>query len=75
MTDLTSLTLAEAREGLAAKSFTSLELTNAHLTAMERARALNASVLETPDQARAMARASDASIAKGEAGPDRKSVV
>src|ERR1700693_4490392 len=69
MTDLTLLTLAEAREGLAAKSFTSLELTNAHLEAMERARALNAYVLETPDQARAMARASDARIAKGEAGP------
>ena len=31
MTDLTSLTLAEARRGLASKTFTSLELTNAHL--------------------------------------------
>ena len=31
MTDLTSLTLAEARDGLAKKSFTSLELTDAHL--------------------------------------------
>src|ERR1700724_3155803 len=69
MTDLTSLTLAEAREGLAKKSFTSLELTDAHLKAIELARALNAYVLETPDQARAMARASDARIAKGEAGP------
>ena len=57
MTDLTSLTLAEARSGLANKSFTSLELTDAHLKAIEAARALNAFVLETPDQARAMARA------------------
>src|ERR1700685_504218 len=69
MTDLTSLTLAEARDGLAKKSFTSLELTNAHLQAIEAARALNAFVLETPDHARAMARQADASIAKGEGGP------
>src|SRR6202044_3932902 len=69
MTDLTSLTLAEARDGLANKSFTSLELTDAHLKAIEAARALNAFVLETPDQARTMAQQADASIAKGEAGP------
>ena len=69
MTDLTSLTLAEARDGLATKSFTSVELTDAHLQAMERARVLNAYVLETPEQARAMARAADDKIAKGEGGP------
>src|ERR1700745_2083445 len=69
MTDLTSLTLAEAREGLAAKSFTSLELTDAHLKAIEGGAALNAFVLETPEHARNMARASDAIIAKGEGGP------
>ena len=55
MTDLTSLTIAEAKAGLASKSFTSLELTDAHLDAIEAARALNAFILETPDQARAMA--------------------
>src|SRR5215470_3043287 len=69
MTDLTSLTIAEARDGLAKKSFTSVELTEAHLNAMEAARALNAFVLETPDQARAMARQNDGRIAKGEGGP------
>ena len=69
MTDLTSLTLAEARDGLARKTFTSVELTDAHLAAMERARALNAYVLETPEQARAMARDADAKIGKGEGGP------
>jgi len=69
MTDLTSLTLAEARDGLASKSFTALELTDAHLKAIEGARALNAFVLETPDQARAMARKADANIAKGDCGP------
>jgi aspartyl-tRNA(Asn)/glutamyl-tRNA(Gln) amidotransferase subunit A len=69
MTDLTSLTLAEARDGLANKSFTSFELTEAHLAAIEAARALNAFVLETPDQARAMAQQADVGIAKGDAGP------
>ncbi len=69
MTDLTSMTIAEAKAGLANKSFTSLELTDAHLAAIEAARSLNAFVLETPDQARAMARAIDAKIAKGEGGP------
>src|ERR1700712_4191180 len=69
MTDLTSMTIAEARAGLASKSFTSLELTDAHLSAIEAARVLNAYILETPDQARAMARAVDAKIAKGEGGP------
>jgi aspartyl-tRNA(Asn)/glutamyl-tRNA(Gln) amidotransferase subunit A len=69
MTDLTALTLADAREGLRQKSFTSLELTNAHLIAMEKARVLNAYVLETPDQARAQAKAADEKIARGESGP------
>src|SRR3954452_10875304 len=69
MTDLSSLTIAGAREGLAKKSFTALELTDAHLKAIEAARALNAFVLETPDRARAMARVADEKIAKGEGGP------
>src|SRR5215475_6183493 len=69
MTDFTSMTLAEARDGLANKKFTSLELTNAYIEAMEAARALNAFVLETPDQARAMARDADGRIGKGDGGP------
>ncbi len=69
MTDLTSLTLAEARDGLAKKSFKAIELTDAHLAAVEQARSLNAFVLETPEQARAMAQDADARIAKGEGGP------
>jgi aspartyl-tRNA(Asn)/glutamyl-tRNA(Gln) amidotransferase subunit A len=68
MTNLTSLTIAEASAKLKAKDFTALELTDAYLTAIEKARALNAYVVETPDQARAMAKASDARLAKGEAG-------
>src|ERR1700716_3334092 len=69
MTDLTSITLAQARDGLANKSFTSVELTDAHIAAVEAARVLNAFVLETPDQARTMAQAADTRIAKGEGGP------
>jgi aspartyl-tRNA(Asn)/glutamyl-tRNA(Gln) amidotransferase subunit A len=69
MTDLTSLTIAEARDGLKAKRLSAAELADAHLAAMEKARALNAYVLETPDAARRMAKESDARIARGEAGP------
>ena len=69
MTDLTSLTLAQARDALRNKDFTAIELVEAHLSAIEQARALNAFVLETPDRARAMARAADARLAKGEGGP------
>jgi aspartyl-tRNA(Asn)/glutamyl-tRNA(Gln) amidotransferase subunit A len=69
MTDLTSLTLAEARDGLRNKAFSATELAAAHTRAIEAARALNAYVLETPEHAAAMAKASDERIAKGEAGP------
>jgi aspartyl-tRNA(Asn)/glutamyl-tRNA(Gln) amidotransferase subunit A len=68
VTDLTALTLAEARDALKAKTFTAVELTDAYIAAMEKARVLNAFVAETPDQARAMAKASDARLAAGKAG-------
>ena len=68
MSDLTRLTLAEARDGLTKKSFSATELVDAHLAAIEAANpALNAYVLETPEHARAKAKESDARIAKGEA--------
>jgi len=69
MTDLTTLTIAAARDGLARKDFSAAELTEAHIVAVEKARALNAYVLETPDHARERAKASDAKIASGDAGP------
>src|ERR1051325_2731512 len=69
MSELTALTIAAARDGLKQKKFSAAELADAHLAAMEKARALNAYVLETPERAAAMAKASDARIAKGEAGP------
>ncbi|HEV2533724.1 Asp-tRNA(Asn)/Glu-tRNA(Gln) amidotransferase subunit GatA [Phenylobacterium sp.] len=68
MSELTALTLKAALDGLASKSFSSAELTQAHVEAVEAARALNAYVLETPEQALAMARASDERRARGEAG-------
>ena len=69
MTELTSLTIAQARAGLAAKDYTAVELIDAHLAAMERARCLNAYVLETPERARAMARAADDRLVKREGRP------
>src|ERR1700733_296299 len=69
MTDLTALTLAQARDGLRNKEFSAIELTEAHLAAMADARELNAFVLETPERAFDMARTSDAQIAKGHGGP------
>ncbi|MGO4388549.1 Asp-tRNA(Asn)/Glu-tRNA(Gln) amidotransferase subunit GatA [Microvirga sp. 2YAF29] len=69
MTELTHLTIAEARDGLKAKTFSAAELAQAHVAAVEKARALNAYVLETPEKALAMAKASDEKIAKGEVRP------
>ena len=69
MSELTSLSLAEARDGLLKKSFSAAELAQAHMQAVEKARALNAYVLETAERAAEMAKASDARIAAGEAGP------
>jgi aspartyl-tRNA(Asn)/glutamyl-tRNA(Gln) amidotransferase subunit A len=69
MSELTGLTLADARDHLRKKQFSALELTEAHLSAVSEARALNAFVLETPEQARAMAKASDARLQAGDAGP------
>ena len=69
MSELTTLTIANARDGLKQKKFSAAELADAHLAAIEKARSLNAYVLETPERANAMAKAADARIAKGAAGP------
>jgi aspartyl-tRNA(Asn)/glutamyl-tRNA(Gln) amidotransferase subunit A len=68
MTTLTDLTIAAARKGLASRDFSARELTAAHLAAMERHKDLNAYIVATPDQALAMADASDARLAAGKAG-------
>ena len=68
MTSLTSLTIAAARDKLAKKEFTALELTEAHLAAMERAKDLNAFITTTADIARTRAKESDARLQAGKAG-------
>src|SRR5215472_16432226 len=69
MTDPTSLTLAQARDLLRQKKISAVELAEAHLAAIARGRALNAFVLETPEEARAMAQRADAALARQEGGP------
>ena len=67
MSDLNKLSIAAARDGLRKGDFTSLDLTEACLGAIEGADALNAYSHRTPDQARAMAVAADARIQAGDA--------
>ena len=68
MSALTKLTLKAALAGLNAKEFSAVEITKAHIDAIEAARGLNAFVLETPDHALTMAKASDERLARGEGG-------
>jgi aspartyl-tRNA(Asn)/glutamyl-tRNA(Gln) amidotransferase subunit A len=68
MADLTALTIAAIREGLAKRDFSALQLTEAYLAAIEAANPLlNAYIVTTSEQARDMAKASDQRIARGEA--------
>lgn len=69
MTDLTQLSIVQARDALKDKSFTASELTQAYLDAIDAANdKLNAYIVTTPDQAHAMAATSDGKLAKGEGG-------
>ncbi|AEQ51614.1 Asp-tRNA(Asn)/Glu-tRNA(Gln) amidotransferase subunit GatA [Pelagibacterium halotolerans] len=69
MTDLTRLSLKALRDGIAAKEFTALEATDSYISAIEAGNdKLNAYVAVTADQAREMAKASDAKIASGDNG-------
>ncbi|MGE0154621.1 MAG: Asp-tRNA(Asn)/Glu-tRNA(Gln) amidotransferase subunit GatA [Reyranellaceae bacterium] len=68
MSKPTDLTIAEMTAALGKGALSSLELTEAHLAAMERHRGLNAYITETPDRAREMAKASDARRKSGTAG-------
>ncbi|MFN3260064.1 MAG: Asp-tRNA(Asn)/Glu-tRNA(Gln) amidotransferase subunit GatA [Pikeienuella sp.] len=69
MTALNRLTLAEARDGLRRKDFTSAEITADCLAAMEGAKALNAVTCPTPEKAMEMAKSADSRLAAGGA-PD-----
>ncbi len=69
MTDLTKLTIAEARDAMRKGDTTSAEITQACLTAIEGAGALGAFVHHTPEIATEQAAAADARIKTGDA-PD-----
>ena len=70
MTELTALTLSQARDGLRKKTFTATELAEAHIKTIEQANeAINAFVLPTPEHALSQAKESDARIAKDDARP------
>ncbi|MEO1188628.1 MAG: Asp-tRNA(Asn)/Glu-tRNA(Gln) amidotransferase subunit GatA [Pseudomonadota bacterium] len=69
MSELTTLSLTEALEGLEQRTFSAVELTQAFIDTIEASNgALNAYVVKTPDQALAMAAASDKRRADGSAG-------
>jgi aspartyl-tRNA(Asn)/glutamyl-tRNA(Gln) amidotransferase subunit A len=69
VTELTDLTIADARAGLRDKSFSAIELARAHIAVIEAANsALNAYVLPTPERALQMAKASEARLKAGKGG-------
>ena len=69
MSNPTDLSIVEMTAALAKGSLSAVELADAHLSAMESHRDLNAYITETPDRAREMAKASDARRKSGNAGP------
>ncbi len=68
MTNLTNLTITEALKGLESKDFSAVELTQAHIDAMGKAKGLNAFITETPEAALEQAATSDKRRANGTAG-------
>jgi aspartyl-tRNA(Asn)/glutamyl-tRNA(Gln) amidotransferase subunit A len=66
---LTDLTIAAMQKGLRARDFSAVELTDAHIAAVEAARGLNAFIVETPDHARTAAIGADIALGDGTAGP------
>lgn len=69
MSELTKLSISEAREKLTQKEVSSAELTESYIGAIEAANdSLNAYVALTFDQARSMAKASDERLASGSGG-------
>jgi aspartyl-tRNA(Asn)/glutamyl-tRNA(Gln) amidotransferase subunit A len=69
MSELTTLTIAAARDALKRRSITAGEITEAYLSAIEAHNGeFNAYVAVTADKARAMAKASDARLTAGKGG-------
>ena len=69
MTDLSKLTIADARDKLRAKEISAVELTESYIAAVAGSDALNAYSVKTPEIAREQAVNADAMLAKGDA-PD-----
>ncbi len=69
MSNLTDLTVAEIRDGVAAGTFSAREVASAFNTAVESGRALNAYIVETPELALKAADAADAARTSGELKP------
>ncbi len=69
MTALNDLGVAAIRDGVKDGAFSAREVAEAHIAAVESARALNAFVVETPELALAAADAADAARASGELKP------
>lgn len=65
MTALTDLTISQALDALTKKEFSAVELANAYIAQMEKNRALNAYVLETPEHALKTAQIADEHYQKG----------
>src|SRR3569833_1871181 len=68
MSDLIAMTLAEARDAIRARKISSRAATAAFVSAIEKARPLNAFITEAGEKALQMAVASDKRIAAGTVG-------
>jgi aspartyl-tRNA(Asn)/glutamyl-tRNA(Gln) amidotransferase subunit A len=66
MADLTDLGVAAIRDGVRLGEFSAVEVADAFVVKVARAKALNAFLVETPDHALAAARQADAARAAGE---------
>ena len=66
MSDLTDLGIVAIRDGVRAGSFSAREVADAFIEAIDQAKVLNAFLVETPDHARAAAKAADDARATGE---------
>jgi aspartyl-tRNA(Asn)/glutamyl-tRNA(Gln) amidotransferase subunit A len=69
MSDLTNLGIAQIRDGVRDGAFSAREVAEAFNAAVEKGRALNAFVVETPEHALAAADAADAARASGDLKP------
>src|SRR6185437_4230406 len=68
VTDLTSKTIADLRDGFRSGEFTAREIAESFNAAVAAAKLLNAYTVETPDDALAAADAADKARASGELG-------